>query len=280
MASVPKRLSASVGIGLRSPHVGHVLVERPKIPFFEVHSENYYVDGGPALAALARVRADYSLSLHGVGMSIASTDPLDVAHVEKLKRLIARVEPSIVSEHLCWSAVGGRHLNDLLPLPYTEESLALACSRIVELQERVGCQVAIENISSYIAFAESTIPEWEFIAALVERSGCKLLLDVNNVYVNATNHGFDADRYIAAIPASAVVEIHLAGFEESDGFLIDTHGARVAQAVWELYARTIDRLGPRPTLIEWDTDIPSFAVLEDEAATAQRILRMHDVVAA
>ena len=237
------RLPAAAGVGLRSPHVGEVLKFLPNVPFFEVHSENYYVDGGPALAAIGRVRADYPLSLHGVGMS-----------------------------HLCWSTVAGRHLNDLLPLPYTEEALALACARVAELQERIGCEVAIENISSYLTFADSTIPEWEFIATLVRRTGCKLLLDVNNVYVNATNHGFDADRFIAAMPAEAVAEIHLAGFEQSDGCLIDTHGALVAPDVWELYARTIARMGPRPTLIEWDTDIPSFAVLQREAATAQRIL--------
>jgi uncharacterized protein (UPF0276 family) len=272
-------LPAAAGIGLRSPHVGEVLAQRPSVPFFEVHSENYYLDGGPALAALGRIRADYPLSLHGVGMSLASSDPLDLTHVEKLKTLIARVEPALVSEHLCWSAIGGRHLNDLLPLPYTDEALALACTRISELQERVGREVAVENISSYLAFADSTIPEWEFIAALAQRTACKLLLDVNNVYVNASNHGFDADRYIAAIPADAVAEIHLAGFEQSDGCLIDTHGAPVAPEVWALYARTIERLGPRPTLIEWDTDIPAFNVLQREAATAQRTLEARSVLA-
>lgn len=260
--------------------MGEVLATRPRVPFFEVHSENYYLDGGPALAALGRIRADYPLSLHGVGMSLGSTDPLDLSHVEKLKTLIGRVEPALVSEHLCWSAVGGRHLNDLLPLPYTEESLDLACARVAELQERIGREVAVENVSSYLAFADSTIPEWEFVVALAQRTGCKLLLDVNNVYVNATNHGFDADRYIATVAAGAVAEIHLAGFEEADGCLIDTHGAPVAPDVWALYTRTIARIGPRPTLIEWDTDIPPLAVLAREAATAQRILGARDAVAA
>jgi hypothetical protein len=271
---------SKAGIGLRAPHVSDVLTQRPNVPFFEVHSENYYLDGGPALAALARIRADYPLSLHGVGMSLGSADPLDRSHVEKLRTLIARVDPALVSEHLCWSGVAGRHMNDLLPLPYTEEALALACARVSELQERLGREVAIENISSYLTFADSTIPEWEFIAALARRSGCKLLLDVNNVYVNATNHGFDADAYIAAIPPDAVAEIHLAGFEESDGCLIDTHGAPVAPDVWALYARTIERLGSRPTLIEWDTDIPTFSVLQGEAATAQRILEACHAIAA
>jgi uncharacterized protein (UPF0276 family) len=274
------RLPFRAGIGLRAPHVNEVLAQRPDVPFFEVHSENYYLDGGPALGALARIRADYPLSLHGVGMSLGSADPLDRSHVEKLRTLIARVEPALVSEHLCWSGVAGRHLNDLLPLPYTDEALAIACARVSELQERLGREVAIENISSYLTFADSTIPEWDFVAVLARRTGCKLLLDVNNIYVNATNHGFDADAYVAAIPPDAVAEIHLAGFEEADGCLIDTHGAPVAPDVWALYARTIERLGSRPTLIEWDTDIPAFAVLQREAATAQRVLEARNAIAA
>jgi uncharacterized protein len=280
MSPASNRLPFQAGIGLRTPHVSEVLAQRPDVPFFEVHSENYYLDGGPALAALARIRADYPLSLHGVGMSLGSTDPLDRLHVEKLRTLIARIEPALVSEHLCWSGVAGRNLNDLLPLPYTEEALALACTRVSELQERLGREVAIENISSYLTFADSSIPEWDFVAALARRTGCKVLLDVNNVYVNAINHGFDADTYIAAIPPDAVAEIHLAGFEEADGCLIDTHGAPVAPDVWTLYARTIARLGSRPTLIEWDTDIPAFAVLQREAATAERVLEARDAIAA
>jgi len=273
-------LPAAAGVGLRSPHVSEVLASRPRVPFFEVHSENYYVDGGPALAALSRIRADYPLSLHGIGMSLVSADPLDRAHVAKLRRLIDRVEPALVSEHLCWSGVDGRHMNDLLPLPHTDEALSLACMRVDELQDLVGREVAVENITSYVTFSESTMTECDFIATLVRRTGCKLLLDVNNVYVNAINHCFDADAYVAAIPPHAVAEIHLAGFEKTDACLIDTHGAPVAPEVWALYARTIPRLGPRPTLIEWDTDIPSFAVLQREAATAQAILEARDAVAA
>ena len=280
MSPASNHLPSRAGIGLRAPHVNEVVAQRPDVPFFEVHSENYYLDGGPALAALGRIRADYPLSLHGVGMSLGSADPLDRLHVEKLRTLIARIEPALVSEHLCWSGVAGRHLNDLLPLPYTDEALALACTRVSELQERLGREVAIENISSYLTFADSTITEWDFVAALARRTGCKLLLDVNNIYVNATNHGFDADAYVAAIPPDAVAEIHLAGFEEADGCLIDTHGAPVAPDVWALYARTIERLGSRPTLIEWDTDIPAFAVLQREAATAERALEAHDAIAA
>jgi uncharacterized protein (UPF0276 family) len=267
-----RHLDCAAGIGLRSPHVAQVLAERPGVAWFEVHSENYYVDGGPVLATLERVRADYPLSLHGVGMSLGAADPLDRRHVEKLRRLIGLTEPALVSEHLCWSSVGGRHLNDLLPLPYTEEALEHVCARIAELQDLLRREILVENVSSYLAFADATLSEWEFVAAVAQRTGCKLLLDVNNVYVNAMNHGFDADGYIAAMPPEAVAEIHLAGFDARGSCLIDTHGTPVASEVWALYERTIERLGPRPTLIEWDTDIPALEVLQREAAAAQRVL--------
>ena len=276
----PRSIAPVAGIGLRAPHVAEVRATRPRVGWFEVHSENYFVDGGPALASLAAIRADYPLSLHGVGLSLGSTDPLDRGHLARLARLIARVEPALVSEHLCWSGVGGRHFNDLLPLPYTEEALAHVCDRVDAVQEALGRELLVENVSSYLAFAASTIPEWEFVAAVARRTGCRLLLDVNNIHVNAVNHGFDADAYVAAMPADAVAEIHLAGFDASGPCLIDTHGAPVAPEVWALYRRTIDRLGPRPTLIEWDTDIPAFAVLQREAATAQAILEARDAVAA
>jgi len=268
------------GIGLRTPHVRQVRDERPAVPWLEVHSENYYADGGPALAALVRIRADYPLSLHGVGMSLGSTDPLDRTHLGKLARLIARTEPALVSEHLCWSGVGGRALNDLLPLPYTEEALAHVCARVAEVQDFLGRELLVENVSSYLAFADATIPEWEFVAAVTRRTGCKLLCDVNNIHVNAVNHGFDADAYLAALPRDAVAEIHLAGFQATDTCLIDTHGAPVAPEVWALYRRAIARFGPVPTLIEWDTDIPPLATLLAEAATAQRILETRDALAA
>jgi len=280
MSAATHRVPAGAGIGLRAAHVRDVLSMRPRTPWFEVHSENYFADGGPALAALARIRADYPVSLHGVGLSLGSTDPLDGAHLAKLQRLIARVEPSLVSEHLCWSSVDGRHFNDLLPLPYTREALDHVCARVSRVQDVLGRELLVENVSSYLAFADATMPEWEFVAALAHRTGCRLLLDVNNVYVNAVNHGFDPDAYIAALPAAAVAEIHLAGFETTAAGLVDTHGAPVAQDVWDLYARTLARLGPRPTLIEWDTAIPAFAVLEAEAATAQRHLEACDACAA
>ena len=200
--------------------------------------------------------------------------------MRKLARLIERYEPGLVSEHLCWSAAGGRHLNDLLPLPYTEEALDYVCGRIDTLQHFLGRQVLIENVSSYLEFHHSTIPEWEFLAEVARRSGCAILLDVNNVYDNAVNHGFDARTYLAAVPADAVQEIHLAGFDASGPCLIDTHGTPVAHEVWSLYREAIARLGPRPTLIEWDTDIPPLDVLIAEAAKAEAILEERHAVAA
>jgi uncharacterized protein len=269
-----------VGIGLRSPHVARVRSERPAIGWFEVHSENYFVDGGPALAALDAIRANYPISLHGVGMSLGSADPLDVSHLARLKRLVERIEPALVSEHLCWSHADGRHLNDLLPLPFTQEALGVVCERIEQVQNALARTILVENISAYMRFADDAMAEWDFVAEVARRTGCKLLFDVNNVYVNAVNHGFDPLDFLAAIPGGAVAEIHLAGFDATGPCLIDNHGARVAPPVWDLYRATIDRCGARPTLIEWDTDLPALEVLLDEAATARRMLEAHDAVAA
>jgi uncharacterized protein (UPF0276 family) len=273
-------LPPSAGLGLRAPHVGSVLAERPPVPWFEVHSENYFAEGGPALTALERIRADYPVSLHGVGLSLGSTDPLDAGHLAKLKRLAERVDPARVSEHLCWSSVNGRHYNDLLPLPYTREALDHVCARVSATQDFLGREILVENVSSYVTFPESVIPEYEFVAAVAARTGCLLLVDVNNIYVNARNHGIDADAYLAAIPPAVVAEIHLAGFDASGPCLIDTHGAPVAPEVWALYERALCRYGRVPTLIEWDTDIPEFAVLQREAATAQSFLDARLAVAA
>jgi uncharacterized protein (UPF0276 family) len=273
-------LPVAAGIGLRAPHARHVLDARPAVSWFEIHSENYFADGGPALAALDRIRADYPVAMHGVGLSLGSTDPLDREHLRKLARLAARIAPAIVSEHLCWSSVDGRHYNDLLPLPYTEEALDHVCARVQAVQDALGRAIAVENISSYYAFPESTLAECEFVAAVAARTGCRLLVDVNNIYVNARNHGIDAAAWLAAIPPAAVAEIHLAGFDASGPVVIDTHGAPVAPEVWTLYEAAIARFGPVPTLIEWDTDIPEFAVLEREAATAQCVLDSHECLAA
>ena len=259
----------STGIGLRAPHYGELLERRPALAFLEVHSENYFCAGGAPLAWLERFRACYALSLHGVGLSLGSADPLDERHLGKLDALVRRFEPALVSEHLCWSSVGARHANDLLPLPYTEEALDHVVERIERVQERLARRILVENVSSYLEFAHSTIAEWDFVAEAARRSGCGVLLDVNNIWVNSVNHGFDARRYLASIDARAVGEIHLAGFERSGELLLDTHGARVSAEVWALYAAALARIGARPTLVEWDSAIPPLDVLLDEARTAR-----------
>jgi uncharacterized protein (UPF0276 family) len=273
-------LPVAAGIGLRAPHLREVLDRKPAIPWFEIHSENYFADGGPALAALTRIRADYPVAMHGVGLSLGSTDPLDREHLRKTARLAQRIDPAANTEHLCWSSVGGRHFNDLLPLPYTEEALGHVCSRVHEVQEALGRTILVENVSSYHAFAESTIDECAFVAEVARKTGCRLLVDVNNIYVNARNHGVDPDAWIDAIDPRSVAEIHLAGFDDSGPVVIDTHGAPVAPQVWALYRRAVARFGAVPTLVEWDTDIPALAVLRREAATAQRIIAGHERVAA
>lgn len=263
---------ATAGIGLRTPHFEALAERRPALSFLEVHSENYLADGGPALAWLERFRADYPVSLHGVGLSLGSADSLDRGHLARLARLAARIEPALVSEHLCWSSIDGRHLNELLPLPYTEEALQVVCAHVNEVQDFLGCRILVENVSAYLQFASSTFTEGEFVAEVARRTGCAILLDVNNVYVNAMNHGGDARAFLAAIDPRTVGEIHLAGFTETEDGLIDTHGARVSEPVWALYAETVARLGPVPTLVEWDTDIPALDVLLAEATRASAIL--------
>ena len=277
-------IPAHAGIGLRAPHLRQVLESRPAVPWFEVHSENYFAPAGAAVAMLDAVRRDYALSLHGVGLSLGGSDPLDPRHLQLLHAAIARYSPGLVSEHLCWTAAGGQHFHDLLPLPYTEEALRHVSSRIIEAQERLGVRLLIENVSSYLEFEHSTIPEWEFLREVAARAGCGILLDVNNIYVSAVNHGFDARRYIDAIPAEAVGEIHLAGHVRKDiegiELLIDSHSLPVTPAVWELYAYALERTGPKPTLIEWDSELPAFAVLQAEAARAEAYLGARHAAAA
>jgi hypothetical protein len=265
---------------LRAPHYREVVETRPRIAWFEVHSENFFGAGGQPHWFLEQVRAHYPISLHGVGLGLGSTDPLSQDHLRKLAALTRRYEPGLVSEHLCWSAVGGRHLNDLLPLPYTEEALNHVCERVDAVQVALGRQILVENISSYLRYRHSTIPECEFLAEVARRSGCGILLDVNNVFVSAINHGFDPRHYLSAIPGLCVGEIHLAGFTAVEGCLIDTHGSTVSPEVWNLYAELVRRIGPRPTLIEWDTDIPALEVLLGEARRAQQIQEHRHALAA
>jgi hypothetical protein len=273
----PKPATASVGIGLRAPHYRDILETRPALAFLEVHSENYFGDGGAPLHYLEQARAHYPVSLHGVGLSLGSSDPLNRVYLARLKQLIERFEPMLVSDHLSWSSIDGVYLNDLLPLPYTEAVLEHFCARVSETQDFLGRQLLVENPSSYLQFAASAIPEWEFLGEVARRTGCGILLDVNNIYVSCRNHGFDAERYLAALPAAAIGEIHVAGHtvkQLPEGeILIDTHGAPVSEPVWALYRTALARFGARPTLVEWDNDIPPLATLVDEARSAESIVR-------
>jgi uncharacterized protein (UPF0276 family) len=269
-------IPARAGIGLRSAHQDELVARRPAVAWLEVHTENYFHAGGPHLAALERAREHYPLSLHGVGLGLGSVAPLDLAHLARVKRAIERYEPALVSEHACWGHADGEHFNDLLPLPYTEEAVEHLAARVRHVQDFLGRQVLVENLSSYFAYTASSLTEWDFLAAVVERTGCGLLLDVNNIYVNAINLGLDAGRFIDCVPAEAVQEIHLAGHRRNRvgtrDLLIDDHGSAVCAEVWSLYRRAISRLGPVPTLIEWDTDVPALDVLVTEARKADAIL--------
>jgi uncharacterized protein (UPF0276 family) len=263
---------ARAGIGLRAVHHEALLAERPDVGWLEAHSENYFADGGAQLEYLERLREMYPLSLHGVGLSLGSTDSLDRDHVRRLKRLVDRIDPLFVSEHVCWGSAGGVHLNDLLPLPYTAEALQHLARRVFELQDQLGRQVLLENVSSYLQYNCSEFSEPEFLAALARESQCGLLLDINNVYVSSRNHGFDPVAFIDELPVAAVREIHLAGHSINRHgdreILIDTHSTHVCEDVWSLYSHAIARLGPVPTLIEWDTEIPELHVLVAEARRA------------
>lgn len=260
-----------------------MLETRPAVSWWEVHSENYFGGGGAPHHYLERIRAAYPLSLHGVGLSLGSADALNRAHLARLSELIDRYQPALVSDHLSWSSVDGRYLNDLLPLPYTEETLRHVVQRVEEAQDYLDRRILIENPSTYLQFVDSSLSEAQFLRELIERSGCGLLLDVNNVYVSAANHGFDALEYIHTLPQDAVQEIHLAGHtvkRYDDGeILIDTHDDVVCDAVWRLYEQTIRRLGPRPTLIEWDANLPPLAVLLAEARTANDMLEQRRAAA-
>ncbi len=275
---------ASAGVGLRAAHLEQVLSERPNVPWFEAHSENLFVLGGSLPARMERICADYPLSLHGVGLSLGSADGLDQRHLERLANVVDRYQPALVSEHLSWAAVGGRHSNDLLPLPFTREALATTVTHIGQAQDRLGRELLVENVSSYLRFADADYSEWDFVAEVVRRSGCGLLLDINNVYVNSVNHGFDPGEYLRALSVGSVREIHLAGFTRKTDLpvplLVDTHSRPVDAEVWALYAQALDRFGPIPTLIEWDADIPPLPILLAEAARAEEMLDERRLLAA
>ena len=259
------------GVGLRPKHFPQLWDGTARVDWFEAISENYMVAGGRPRAALERARSMAPLVLHGVSLSIGSTDPLDEAYLRALGALIARVEPAWVSDHLCWSGVGGHYAHDLLPLPYTEEALAHVVRRVVAVQERLGRQIIIENVSSYLTYTHSTLAEWEFLGAVAERADCGLLLDVNNVYVSATNHGFSADAYLAGLPPDRVGQIHLAGHTDMGTYLFDTHDAPVIEPVWDLYRQALRRFGRVSTLVEWDDHIPELDVVCAEAERARTV---------
>lgn len=278
---LPKRS----GLGLKPQHFVDIVTNRPNIGFFEIHAENYMVDGGPFHHFLERIRQDYPISLHGVGMSLGGEGALDEAHLDRLDRLIKRYQPAAFSEHLAWSSHGGVFFNDLLPLPYHEGALNRICDHIDRVQERLNVRMLLENPATYVEFEASTLSEGQFMSEVVRRTGCGLLLDVNNVHVSCINHHRDPWRAIHELPLHAVHEIHLAGFAQDsdaagDVLLIDSHGASVDLQVWQLYARVIRQIGGVPTLIEWDNDVPALSVLTAEAARVDRILSEAPSVAA
>lgn len=266
-----------VGIGLRSEHEQLVLDELPNIGWLEVHSENYFGMGGRPATMLERIRQHYPISLHGIGMGLGNTDAIDRVHIRRLKDLIDAIDPVQVSEHLCWNAHQNHHFSDLLPLPHIHEAVAHTAARIDEVQQSLGRKVLIENISTYIQFKTAELSEQEFLLEVANRSGCGLLLDVNNVYVNAHNHQFDALEYLNVIPGHMVGEIHVAGHTRRPvngrELLLDTHDQPVCEEVWQLYERLVDRIGPRPTLLEYDANLPLLKTLLEEARVAERLLQ-------
>jgi uncharacterized protein len=258
------------GIGLRTGHYQQVL-DGTRADWFEVISENFMIPGGRPLAILEQVRADSPIVLHGVSLSIGSTDPLNETYLDELAALAARFEPAWVSDHLCWGSVGRHYAHDLLPLPYTEEALAQVVGRVQRVQERLGRRILLENVSSYVAFAHSAMPEWEFLAAVAERADCGILLDVNNVYVSSVNHGFDPAVYLAGVPVGRVGQIHLAGHSDHGTHLLDTHDAPVRDEVWDLLRAAVRRFGRVSTLVEWDAHLPPMEDVLAEAARARAV---------
>ncbi len=277
-ASISKSslIPARAGIGLRFQHHQPVLDTRPDVAWMEVHTENY-MGGGTPLKYLDAIRRDTPISLHGVGLSLGSAEGIDPAHLERIRKVAERVEPGLMSEHIAWNLVGGTYLADLLPLPMTEEALDVVCRHVEQTQSYLKRRILVENPSTYVAFGNSIIPEWEFMAAVAARTGCGILCDVNNICVSAHNHGWDASAYLAALPPEAVGEIHLAGhsirtFADGSSLRIDDHGSKVSEEVWTLYRQAVARFGAVPTLIEWDNEIPPLDVLLDEAQHAERVI--------
>lgn len=273
-------IPAHAGIGLRSQYERTILADGASCGWLEAHSENYFGPGGGPINRLLALRETFPISLHGVGLGLGNADPLEAVHLDRLAQLVHQVEPRFVSEHLCWNAHAGRNFNDLLPLPFTAEAIRHVSERIIRIQDVLGRRILIENVSSYLEFEHAEMSECAFLREVAERADCGILLDVNNIYVNANNHGYNALEFIAAMNPARVEELHLAGhtrreFEDGAVLWIDTHDRPVSAEVWTLYRETVDRLGPRPTLIEWDANFPPLCTLEAEARTADRILQSH-----
>ena len=259
------------GLGLRTTHYEAIFDTKPALDWFEIISENYMVAGGRPLANLTRIRRDYPMAMHGVSLSIGSSEPLDTSYLRDLRKLADRIEPAFVSDHLCWTGVAGKNLHDLMPIPYTEEAIVHVVDRVNQVQDFLGRQILLENVSSYITFAQSEMSEWEFLRAIAERADCHILLDINNIFVSAFNHGFDPVDYVEGIPADRVRQFHLAGHDNRGDIIIDTHDAPVIDPVWALYAKACKRFGPVSTMIERDGRIPPLEELLVELGRARQI---------
>ena len=265
------------GLGLRSDHYAEVLKGRsPEVSWFEVVTENYLGDGGRPLSVLEKIRERYPIALHGVSLSIGSVDPLSLDYLKRMRALVDHIDPAIISDHCCWTGVQGENIHDLLPLPFTQEAVRHVSNRVTRVQDRLGRRILLENVSSYLTFGHSEMTEWEFLSEIAKRADCGILLDVNNIYVSSVNHGFDPDDYLAGIPCERVGQMHLAGHatqttDDGGVFLIDTHDRPVCQEVWALYEKAVLRFGRVSTMVEWDAEIPSYAVLKSELEKARII---------
>ena len=259
------------GVGLRPKHYPYILEHKPRMDWFEAVSENYIDSGGRPLHMLEQIRKNYPIVLHGVSLSIGSTDPLNRNYLKRLKALVDRIEPELVSDHLCWTGVDGENLHDLLPLPHTKETVEYVAQRVQQVQEFLGRKILLENVSSYIGFQQSIMSEWEFLTAVTEKADCGILLDLNNIYVNSFNRQFDPQKYLENIPIERVAQFHLAGHTDMGNYLFDTHTGEIISPVWDLYQKSVVRFGDVPALVEWDTDIPEFSELQKLTQKAKEI---------
>ncbi|MHB1947651.1 MAG: MNIO family bufferin maturase [Gammaproteobacteria bacterium] len=278
-SDIQKNALQGVGIGLRSRHYTYIETEQPQVPWFEILSDNYLNLSGPSLHHLEKICASYPVTLHGVGMSLGSTDPLNVDYLKKLAALIKLTQPQLVSDHLCWTVLSGRYFHELLPLPYTTEVVTHVANRIKQVQDFLGKQIMIENVSSYLQFSHSSLKEWEFLNAIAEEADCLILLDINNIYVSAYNNHFLTADYLNGVNPKRIAQFHLAGYCDYGTYLLDTHGDAIQAPVWELFADALKRFGPIPTVIERDNNIPEFQVLFQEAKQAQMIMENYAAIA-